>query len=599
MTKFGFAKGYAQVSYERLLLTQPDFEFQGLWEKDGRYYIACSDIETAITSGGTPLKKWFDECCRVIAYQVDLVTTPPPNATRLPARTVEQLSQLHGAPLNIFQFHLEIKRQLPKNFPEFSIQDFPGKLIFTSLKRLNPDQITDVEIAVANLGLNIDTEFKTAEIPPLVNAAQFSTHRKQTAWPTAVLDMHDESEQEWFDSRISLFTDTPTEADIRRDSGSACFIDCSLGTPGNIRNYITTYSEIYIAPPLGDFETFLMHLKITGSDLKTLIERRRVKFVLPYDLHKYSPKGLAEHLEPSSSNSVMHRQLAIATIQESRRRNPLLYPPVDNESRRKLLGLIIGNAEDLDRKIFRITRDHLGASWSSLEEDYSTQGAIAGLQHGSARLLAEIVSAATGHDLNPLLMYSTLSVEWAAALNSNFCPTDTGGVNMEAMATAAASFVTGIPNKKFIDPITKLDTIINDLLVLDNAAPIIDVLDAFQSEDIARLNKILRDCNFDSNAINKYISDINERVNQFERIQKGAKKRDLLGLAGAIIPAALAGSTGGLGAIAAWIPFGAYVAQRIIGNEDREGNPVTDWLNAKNTFTNSEAVFISRMRKRG
>ena len=72
MEEFGFAKGYAQVSYERLLLTQPDFKLQGLWEKDGRYYIACSDIATAITSDGMPLKEWFDNHCRIIAYQVDL-----------------------------------------------------------------------------------------------------------------------------------------------------------------------------------------------------------------------------------------------------------------------------------------------------------------------------------------------------------------------------------------------------------------------------------------------------------------------------------------------------------------------------------------------
>lgn len=598
MSKFGFAKGYAQVSYERLLLTQPDFELQGLWEKDGRYYIACSDIATAITSGGASLKEWFDNHCRVIAYQVDLVATPPPGATRIPARTVQQLSQLHGAPLNAGQFYLEIKRQLPKNFPNFTIQDFPDKLIFSSAKPLTPDQITEANIAVANLGLDIDTEFKATDTPPLVKAAQFAKYRGRTAWPAAVLDIHDESEQGWFDSRTSLFSDAATVADQRRDSGTACFIDCSLGMPGNIRNYLTTYRDIYIAPPLGNFEFLLKNLKITNDDLRTLIERRRVTLVLPHDLHKYDPKGLAEHLEICSKNAVMHRQLAVATIQESRRRNPLMYPPIDNESRRKLLDLMIGDAENLDRKFLRIARNHFGASWSSLEADYSTLGAVAGLQHGSARLLADMVSAATGQNINPLLVYSTLSVEWSAALNANFCPTDAGGANIEAMASAAASFITGVPNKNFIDPITKLDTIISDLLVLDNAAPIHEVLDAFQAEEISRLNKILRDCNFEVNATNQYISGINEKVKQFERIQKGAKKRDMLGLAGALIPAVLAGATGGLGGLAAWIPFGAYVAQKIIDNDNREGGLVTDWLKAKNTFTSTEAVFISRMRKR-
>ena len=97
----------------------------------------------------------------------------------------------------------------------------------------------------------------------------------------------------------------------------------------------------------------------------------------------------------------------------------------------------------------------LQAYWNSLpgEGDGSSAGEESGLLNSR--------NEATG-----------ISVEWSAALNANFCLTDAGGAYIEAMATAAASFITRVPNKNFIDPITNLDTIISDLLVLDNAAPI-------------------------------------------------------------------------------------------------------------------------------
>lgn len=117
MSKYGFSKGYAQVSYERLILTQPDIKFQGLWHKDDIYYIACRDCDTSLAHDGSRLSDWFHEHCRVLGYRVELVDSPPEGSTRVRPRNTTQLSQLNGAPLNISEFYLEIRRQLPKEIP--------------------------------------------------------------------------------------------------------------------------------------------------------------------------------------------------------------------------------------------------------------------------------------------------------------------------------------------------------------------------------------------------------------------------------------------------------------------------------------------------
>ena len=149
MSKYGFSKGYAQTSYERLILEQPDIYFQGLWCKDDVYYIACKDLVRSVVSDGTSLAKWFDNSCRIIAYRVDLVESPPEGAVRIPSRSSVQLSQLNGAPLNASEFYREIRRQLPRKTPSFKIQDSPTKLTIVSVSPIDLETSQLIEIAIA------------------------------------------------------------------------------------------------------------------------------------------------------------------------------------------------------------------------------------------------------------------------------------------------------------------------------------------------------------------------------------------------------------------------------------------------------------------
>lgn len=598
MDKFGFAKGYAQTSYERLILNQAEVEFGGLWHLDGRYYIVCPSLEEATASEGGPLKKWFDECCRVIAYQVDLVKSPPAGATRILARTPEQLSQLNGAPLNSGEFHLEIMRQLPKPFPHFKIDDHPSVLRIISSTELDEESRQLIEIAIANFGVDIDVEFTIEpKDHPNANAHEFYfADQRLKGWSSKLSAAQEAGEQRWFDDRLSLFSTEQIDPSRYIPSISqertACFIDCTFGLPSNIRNYLTTYSMIYLAPPMKGYQDLLQSFSVTEGELATLVSLGRVIIILPCELHLYDRSMLEKLLDHDQSQFSLHRQLASATIAESRKRNPLLYPVLNNEARRDLLSLLNSDVLNADLPQMQSVRRYLGSSWASLETDYSTNGARAGFHHGAGRLLAEIISHKEGVDINPGVLICSTSVEWGVALNANYCPVASKGLNVESIALLMASFITGVRAAPIIDTTSNLNVIVDDLLVLDGKTPIKDVIDTFSVTDVNRLNQLLRENNFNAEAVNSYVSTINDKVKTLERVEKGAKRRDLLTLVGAIAPTAITGPT------ALWIPVAVWFIQRMLNNESRAGNAATDWLRAKNTFTTSDAVFVSRLRKK-
>jgi len=598
MDEFGFAKGYAQISYERLILAQSKIEFGGLWHLDGSYYIVCVTLDQAVSSEGLPLKKWFDDYCRMVAYQVDLVKVPPQGASRIPARTAKQLSQLHGVPLNVSEFHRELRRQLPRFFAAFKIDDHPTFLRIISPIELDGESRQLLEIAIANLGISIRLEFqaKPEDFPGVQAPDFYFVDQRLKGWPSKLVAAQELSEQRWFDDRLSLFSTEQIDPSryIPAVGGkqAACFIDCLLGMPSNIRNYLTTYNSIYLSPPFSSLDSLLESFSITSNELISLVNTGRVIIVLPADLHFYDREMLAMLLDHDQSQFVLNKQLAAATVADGRKRNPLLYPALDNEGRRYLLDLLGSASVGASFSGMQSVRRYLGSSWASLEADYSTQGARAGLQHGMGRLLAEIISGKNAKYMNPAILECSTSVEWGAALNANYCPVKSDRFDVETLVSLSASFITGVPHLPVIDTASNLGVVVEDLLVLDGSTPIKDVVSAFSFEDVYRLNCLLKDQGFSVEAVGAYVAVINDKVKALEKVERGAKRRDLLTLTAALVPALVAGPA------AAWVPVAVWFIQRMLNNDSRVGDPVTDWLRAKNAFTTSDAVFVSRLRKK-
>lgn len=90
---------YVRHDYERLILSQPQIQFQGLWEKDQKYFILCPMLDSSTkTKEGDALIDWFNNSCKVIGSPTQLVSFIPDDAIPVPIRTAEEVAlQQRGA----------------------------------------------------------------------------------------------------------------------------------------------------------------------------------------------------------------------------------------------------------------------------------------------------------------------------------------------------------------------------------------------------------------------------------------------------------------------------------------------------------------------
>lgn len=112
-----FVRGYAQESYERLILQKHTFFFDGLWVLNDRYYILLGKRSESLTDiEFVELANWFHESCRIICTPIELVRALPTGSAKVPPRTSTQLSQHQGIPFTAPEFNKLLKNILPKDF---------------------------------------------------------------------------------------------------------------------------------------------------------------------------------------------------------------------------------------------------------------------------------------------------------------------------------------------------------------------------------------------------------------------------------------------------------------------------------------------------
>ena len=184
------------------------------------------------------------------------------------------------------------------------------------------------------------------------------------------------------------------------------------------------------------------------------------------------------------------------------------------------------------------------------------------------------------------------SVEWAAALGATYSPAKNLDFNEQPYAEFAGSILTGVRSETIISPVSDMDVLVEGLLCLDNDAPILEVAEVFTGSDITSLQQLMRSNKEKGVDIGDYIKSLNIKVRRFERDQKKVQSRDCIGLLSALVGAL---PTGG---IVTFIPVTIWLLQRMVLQPDSFAQgPISDWLRAKNSWTSSDVVLLSRLRK--
>lgn len=598
-----FIRGYALHSYERLILKKNKVSFGGLWELDNFYYISIKSGFDIGESDFLELNDWFHESCRVIGTPVEIVRMPPVGAVLVPPRTASELARLHGFPLTSSEMNTELRNALPRNFPRFGIYSDHGGVRVEVERELSEDFKCELDIALANLGFDVEAEVivKGPVSAQGYNSESVSFHTDNSRLNTPSSPMRVAMEQDqdlWTDSRLELFSEGVTDrhrflACPLAKEENACFVNSAVVMPGNLRGYLTLYKVVWIALPAADYiASVLSAFKVSESELVELAILGRVGFVLPGNPATYPLGLLAKIVEAAPQSVIFSKRLAAASIAESRRRNPLLFPALNNEQRRSLLDVLGGFPEGPSLDLSSLFVDHFAETWDSLEFNFNKRGAMAMMQNGLSKIAIGMAKKFHGVDLGFQMQMCMASVEWAAALGATYSPAKSSDFNEQPYAEFAGSILTGVRSESIISPVSDMDVLVEGLLCLDNDAPILEVAEVFTGSDVASLQQLMRSNKEKGVDLVDYVNSLNVKVRRFERDQKKVQSRDCIGLLSALVGAL---PTGG---VVTYIPVTIWLLQRMFLQPDSFAQgPIFDWLRAKNSWTSSDVVLLSRLRK--
>jgi hypothetical protein len=573
-----------------------------LWELEGSYYVLIGEASINLTDQElTNLVSWFDESCRIIGTPVKIVKALPIGSVSVPARSSSQLSQYHGVPFTTPEFNKLLKTLLSKDFPRFGVYSDHGGIKLVVESAITTEQHAEVDITLANLGFDVEAEIivKPSAWTEDNGANTFIKNDAVNTLPTALRLALEEDEDFWVDSRLSLFAEGSIDRhrfleSILAEEVCSCFVNSTALIPENLRGYLTLYKIVWIALPLAaSTEAVFKGFNVNESELLELAARGRVGFVLPGKAPVYPIGFLAKLLEAAPKSVIFSKRLAAASIAESRRRNPLLFPSLNNVERRSVLDLLSSASSVGVNELSGIFVQHFSEVWPSLEYSFNDLGALGMIRNGLSQIAVGIAKKYHSVDLGPAMQVSMASVEWATALGAVYSPIKNSNFDEGPFAEFCGSIMTGVKQESIIAPVCDMSTLIEGLLCLDNDAPIIEVAEVFDGSDMLSLQKLIQENSVSNVDLSEYVKSLNGKVKRFERNQNKVRQLDLVGLAGGF--ATIASTSG----IASYVPIGAWVLQKIFMQSDSfVHGPVLDWIRAKAYMTTEDVVLVSRLRKK-
>lgn len=603
-------ENHCRNSYERLLLQQPHIRTEGLWKHGDRFFILCPGLSSLQADNGKPLNGWFQSAIKVAGAPVILADAIPDGAVRVLARSVDDLAQARGDAITVRDATADLALALPVEFPTFVLSDAAAGSAFTITVPRELSEEEQESLQKAYKALAISDTFRVAVDPKLHPTRGFRrmpagdldlvpSKFLPSAFTSAVRWLIEADEEGWRANRVSLFT-APDKApksylpnDIRQKV-SRCLVDAGAFPPANLRTFLPMYRETVIAMPFADsYARALQSFNVSEADLLTLAESGHVRFVLPQSVDRY-PASLVNAVAERSPNALLFsRTLAAATAAETRRRIPLLFPPIGVEERYQFLSALHDAASQAPNPaLAKAISNGLRDVWDSCDSMIARRGAHGVSSVGAARVISAAIEALSGRNLALELGHAAGYVEWAAALGATAFPVQVEGYSEQRHAELCASIYSGVENKDVPVNFGAVDVVLTSILGIANDAPVTDIVSAFTGADVDRLRGVvtgIAETNLDPDFLAQAVAEFNDRVRRYEKHTKNQSSHDVVALAGAVVPLATHHPA------AAFASFGAWVLNQLFKN--LPGGRATDWIRGVNAWSRPDVVLVSRLRR--
>ncbi|EYF05738.1 hypothetical protein [Chondromyces apiculatus] len=615
---------YARWSYEQLIQLQPHIHFEGLWALAGKYFVVCPEVHEARASDGEALSPWFEQHCRVLGASVEIVEAPPAGSERVAERSSADRALLRGSPRTVGQLFTELAVSLPRNFPEFFLENAGGLITVVTSSTLSDDQCMRFLSECDRLGDDVPIKFEVrsaqhASVDPFrVSVRRVGINLIPCRHLPSNLgrDLRfaiEEDEDFWTANREKILGSyTVDRADVLGTRWSsrdtlACVVDALGRQRHNIRSHLSLYERVYLVMPLAEhFDTACSGLAVTQDELLELVALDRVRLLLPQSVDRYPLTWLSKVAEKSPLALLPSRRLLAGVIADSRCRIPLVYPPLSPRDRYLTLNALARAAhstsdEGVKSLMLRMTQE-LGNSWSSVDASLHYGGAMGSASCGIGWLTAAAYEHVSGKDLRIEMSTAGMKVEWAAALGAHLFPIVGEGYD----ETAACDLVAGLYGPAAsgsVVPPAALSTI-DDILALDSRVPVVAFAKEFSTTNVNRLRELvlrLTRENIDPEFLSAAIEKFNADVRHYERRPDLLKTVNIVGHLSAAVTATQLVDPGVMRFLPIlWTALAFLLARLIDEVPDKNGaaGAVIDYLNGVlASKPNSEVVLVARAKK--
>lgn len=623
----GIYDGVVRQSYERLLLAQPQLEFDGLWFKDQIYYIVCPELTPDTKSKeGMPLEIWF-RMHQLMGPLTKIVSEAPAGAERIRSRTAEDLALLRDSSRTFPEIVLAINLALPREFPNFWLEDMGAGCSATFERALSDEEMSIFAAACRTAGsprlghtkVDPGADYRSEPFlhvygPKIGDAGRdlylTPSRRLSDKVPQKLRWLVEDDEDFWRDQRGRLLTTTTVEQPTEvlpqgwKVPGASCVVDPRAAPTNNIRNYLSIFRQVILVLPTVDLlEAKLQELRLSQRDLIDLVRLGRVSLLLPESIDRYPYAVLQPLAEEVPERLLASRRLAAATIVDTRSRFPLLYPPSGVEERYEILhglAVVAAQMDNEEHRRFRAAAVRaLAQSWERDSLAVHHSGAAVTAMLGMGAFCAELTRATLGEDRWFEFVTAAAGIEWAGALGASIAPV----AATEPYTNVVASYYSRVRAEGVPSVQPEVHQVIKSVLVLNDDAPVVPFATAFAGADIDRF----RDCvqslarwNADPDQLEAATDRFNDNVRALERQPHKLAPMDILALAPTV--AGIAGVVPG--SMAIWITLGMWVMKNLmpfVGNSMAERSKVVgqifDRTNALLTRSEPDAVLVARMRK--
>ena len=556
----------AAFHLDRFRLEQPHIKTEGVWCRDGRYFLVCPEVvKSTATIDEAPLSEWFDRSFREMCFPLELISHVPSEARKVPPRTRENVIKSAGTFRNNNFLLSDLAMELPVTFPEFILKDAPGNKLLVA-RELTDDEFACLESLFERFALPVDF---SVEVDPLVpdrlseglkkkDELETTVPKEKAATLEALLDPYrpltlakytsksrfshsyrealQEDERYWVQNREQTLAGFDREyvdpVKLEEPFYSRGILDLRFNTPVHINNYYSIFHHLFLVLPTGaKLADVLSKMSVTESEIRELIARRKLTPILASDIRRYPQRTIEAFAEGGASNLVLPRKLAAVLLQDAKTKFPILYPPLDVDQMSFLLAQLYSASKSMpDRKLanfLKFLSQSLSWYWQSPSTEYPYKGTDSIAFAGFGNLLSALWGV-TDESHSALLSQSLLSVQMASAFDAVQVPDPRN----ENLVSIGASIYSGVNPNQPPEMQSKLKAVIENLFTISSHIPVNEFVGAFQSSDINRLKRYVFDIARQSATVEEaaeVAASFNEEAKRFEARKEFFGQLDLAG----------------------------------------------------------------------